>query len=175
MRGCTRRGGVHPRICKSPIDNMTVILYNKRHMNTKAQDPSTKRKHILALIKEAASLVYKLIKILALSKGTIYTHQRKCGNKNCKCSRGQLHSTKALSFSHAGKTHYKSLTKCSFSEFSQLEKQVKQYQKFRRYRSRIVFCFRNLITEINNLEQCLLTTLPTKGVDYAPEKPGREN
>jgi len=38
-------------------------------------------------------------------RGSIYTLRGKCGKDNCRCRRGELHETPALSYSLKGKTH----------------------------------------------------------------------
>lgn len=37
-------------------------------------------------------------------RGSLYTFRRKCGNENCRCRRGELHESPALSFSVGGRT-----------------------------------------------------------------------
>lgn len=38
-------------------------------------------------------------------RGSIYTMRGKCGKDNCRCKRGELHETPALSYSLKGKTN----------------------------------------------------------------------
>jgi len=37
-------------------------------------------------------------------RGTLYTFRRKCGNPNCRCHKGELHESPALSYSVGGRT-----------------------------------------------------------------------
>ncbi len=43
-------------------------------------------------------------------RGTLYTFRRKCGNKNYRCHRGELHESLALSYSVKGRTRLITLT-----------------------------------------------------------------
>lgn len=38
-------------------------------------------------------------------RGSLITVKRKCGNPNCRCARGELHTNPGLSYSVGGKTH----------------------------------------------------------------------
>lgn len=44
-----------------------------------------------------------------LLRGSLMRFRRKCGGKNCRCQRGQLHESWALSYSTSGRTHLISL------------------------------------------------------------------
>lgn len=126
---------------------------------------SKSRQRLLNLSKTITNLASKIISTRFITKGTIYNQKKKCGNKNCKCSRGELHTTRVLSFSHYGKTILKPLTKYSIIELSKIEKQVQNYQRYRRSRAEIVHYFKLLIAEINKLEKNLL-------IEIAPKKAG---
>lgn len=126
------------------------------------QQSSKSKQRLLVLSKILADLISKIIGAKYITKGTIYDQKKKCGNKNCKCSRGELHSTKVLSFSEQGKTHLIPLTKYPILELSTIETQVENYRRFRSNRAKIVNYFKLLIVEINKLEQNLMTELPGK-------------
>jgi hypothetical protein len=154
---------VHPRTCKPPLDNMHALYYYGVHMETiSTSQASANRLQVLTHSKELAALSTALVRIREMTKGTIYIQKRKCGNKNCKCARGELHSTRVLSYKQQGTTRLICLTKYSAAELSRIEKQVRRYQQFRRTRARIVSCFKSLITEINKLEQNVTIPAPTK-------------
>lgn len=36
-------------------------------------------------------------------RGSLYTMRRKCGKENCRCQKGELHETPALSYREGGK------------------------------------------------------------------------
>lgn len=103
-----------------------------------------------------------------VTKGTICEKRRKCGHARCKCAHGDLHVTKILSYSHRGRSRIIHLSKYSEAEYRRLEKQVKEYQKFRSSRGKIVYYFKLLIKEINKMEQNIL-------IEAAPSEKGGDN
>ena len=123
---------------------------------------SRSKQRILALCAEVSSCCDQLLKAAAktITKGSIYTQKKKCGNPHCRCARGQLHTARILSFSHEGKTRLIPLTKYFLIEVMEIEKQVKSYQRFRHNRAEIVHCFKELIGEINKLENALRIEVP---------------
>lgn len=124
---------------------------------------SKARQRLRSFSRDLSSLLNTIINTNAITKDTIYNQKKKCGNKNCKCTRGKLHHTKILSLSHESKTRLIPLTKFTFIELSRIEHQVRYYQRFRRARAEITRYFNTLLAEINKLGQNLL-------IEVAPKK-----
>jgi len=124
-----------------------------------SRQKSNNRLCLFSVLKELSKLVSELVKIQVISKGTVYTQVKKCGNHNCKCAHGRLHSMKVLSVSHKGKTRLKSLTKYPILKLSKLEKQTENYRRFRRIRARITVCHKKFVEAINLLEQSITEEL----------------
>ncbi len=142
---------------------MHALYYYGMHMGTiPTSQASANRLQVLTLSKELTVLSATLVKIREMTKGTIYIQKRKCGNKNCKCARGELHSTRVLSYKQQGKTRLICLTKYSAPELSMIEKRVQKYQQFRRTRATLASRFKLLLSEINKLEQSVTITIPIK-------------
>lgn len=59
-------------------------------------------------------------------RGTLYTFRRKCGNKNCRCRRGQLHESPALSYSVGGRTRLITLTE---DDVPRVRRALERYQE----------------------------------------------
>lgn len=131
-------------------------------MKNKNQEISKNKKQILDISENINSHISDLLKAKNIIKGTIYTQKKKCGNPNCKCASGTPHCAKILSCSYYGKTRLIPLTKYSDIELIEIEKQVKWYQKFRNNRAKVVSYFKQLITEINNLEKNILIEVDLK-------------
>lgn len=145
--------------------------------STSAHEVSQSKQRILGLSADISKYSDQLLRAAAktIVKGTIYTQRKKCGNPNCRCARGELHTARILSFSHEGKTRLIPLTKYSIIEIMELERQVKSYQSFRHNRARIVHCFKGLIEEINKLESALLVEITAKkGAEHGRRKKGQE-
>ena len=130
-------------------------------MNTK--ETSKCRKRLLDQSMLMSSLLGDVIESKPMTKGTVCDLKRKCGKKNCKCAHGEPHSTKVLSSNHHGRTRLLCLTKYPVLQLFNIEKQVKSYQQFRRRRSKVVYCFKSIISEMNKLEKNLLVEVTPKG------------
>jgi hypothetical protein len=142
---------------------------------TAHKQASKNRQQLLAFSKAIARLLEDIIATKTITKGTVYKQEKKCGNLNCKCTRGELHSTNVLSFSDEGRTHLIPLTKYSIFEFSKIKTQAQNYQQFRRTRAEIVRYFKLTISEINKLEQSLVVKVPPrKGENSGTGKRKRE-
>jgi len=130
------------------------------------------RQKILSISKTINRYIESIISSNLVTKGTICEKKRRCGNAGCKCTRGDLHVTKILSFSHKGKSRIIHLSRYSDLELRHLEKRVRRYQQFRRSRAQIVYYFKLLITEINRMEQNILmeAASPGKGGDNGSEE-----
>ncbi len=123
---------------------------------------SKSRQQLLQLSRAITRLCQRIVAAKTLTKGSIYKQKKKCGNTNCKCARGELHSTNILSFSEQGRTRLIPLTKYSIFEFSKIRAQVQNYQQYRRVRAEIVNYFNQIISEINKLEHSLLLEVPAR-------------
>ena len=130
-------------------------------MRSKKQ-ASKNRQQLIRLSKTLPNQLENIISSKNLIKGSICEKRRKCGNPRCRCAHGELHTTKILSFSDGGKSHIIHLSKYSVLELSEIEQQVKQYQRFRKSRAKIVENFKRVISEINKLERSLLIDVNTK-------------
>ncbi len=59
-------------------------------------------------------------------RGTLYTFRRKCGNENCRCRRGELHESPALSYSVGGRTHMITLSE---DDVPRVKKALERYKR----------------------------------------------
>ena len=121
--------------------------------------------------REVSTYLNSIIKAKGLTKGTICDKIRKCGNPHCKCSSGKLHTTKILSLSHEGRSKIIHLGKYPVLELTQIEKQVKAYQRFRVVRAHLASNLKLLMAEINTLEHNLLIEIvPLKGARHGTKE-----
>ena len=121
----------------------------------------------MGMAKAIERLLEEILATKAIIKGTVYKQKKKCGNPNCKCARGKLHTANILSFSEEGRTRLIPLTKYTTNEFSKIRAEAQNYQQFRRARAEIVRYFNLLLGEINKLEQSLLLVVPAKKGGYS--------
>jgi len=102
-----------------------------------------------------------ILKTRTMTKGTVYTLKRKCGNQNCKCNKNnELHSSICLSYSNKGKTKLKILK--TKNEINELKKETIKYKKFRQCRAEIVKKFNQIIKLINQYENKIIKKVGEK-------------
>jgi len=63
------------------------------------------RSKLTAEEKKIVSRIHWLINNPGLLRANVVEMKRKCGNKNCRCTKGKLHKSLYLSQSKEGKTH----------------------------------------------------------------------
>ena len=84
-----------------------------------------------------------------LVKGNVYEITRKCGKPNCVCTRGQLHKSMVLSWSHLGKTRLKSVPQEKLAEIS---RKSEEYLRFRRVRAQVTIIYKQMLDVIDRIE-----------------------
>ncbi len=61
-------------------------------------------------------------------RGTLYTFRRRCGNKNCRCQRGEPHESPALAYSVGGRMRILTLRP---EDVPEVKKALERYKKER--------------------------------------------
>jgi len=114
-------------------------------------DLSHCRQRVERLFGEERALMRVIMARYPLLKGTVYTAKVKCGNKNCKCARGELHTVWRITRSHEGKNRTRSLgrQKELFEKYGQL---TGNYRRFREARARIVEIQIEMVKLMNRIE-----------------------
>lgn len=103
------------------------------------------RKKISILHSQRSKLIFGLLHGKPLILGFSYKLYKKCGNKNCKCARGELHGPyPALSVCKAGKQR---LIMIRREDRLEITKKAERYNKFQHMLAKI----RKIDKEINNL------------------------
>jgi len=99
-------------------------------------------------------LLRGVLSLRELLKGSVYELRTRCGKPSCHCAapEGPRHSTRVLSWSHAGKTRLRSL---SASDFVKLRRLTENYRRFRQVRARLVKLHRQILLTLDQLEQAL--------------------
>ena len=94
------------------------------------------RQKLSSLLAEESSLMKVVMGREALLKGSIYRTRTKCGNRNCKCAKGDLHIVWRITKSEEGRTRTKSL--CKTGDIERYKNLTNNYRQFREARARIV-------------------------------------
>lgn len=92
-------------------------------------------------------------------QGSFYLLKRKCGNPNCRCARGQLHSSWVITRSEGGKDRLYSVPP---SERARLRALTAEYRHYQRARARWVKSQPELVALIDQLAQARMLTWPAK-------------
>ncbi len=117
-------------------------------------DVNNLRKKINLKFSELLILKTKILVKNKMIKGSVYTLKRKCGNPNCKCHHGELHSSICLSYSETGKTKLKMLK--DKKEISNYQKKTGMYREFRQCRAKIVRLTKEIMELINQYEKIMI-------------------
>lgn len=83
-------------------------------------------------------------------KGNVYELARKCGKPTCACTRGELHRSMVLTWSHAGKSKLFSIP---LERLSELEEKSEEYLRFRRARARVTEITKKILGVMDRIEK----------------------
>ena len=112
-------------------------------------DLSRLRHDLVQLRDELGRLLAVFLARDPLVKGSVYALRRKCGKPTCACTRGELHGTVVVSWSEAGRTR---LVPLPPGRRGDLRAGVRQYQRFRRARARLVKLHGEMLALIDALD-----------------------
>jgi hypothetical protein len=85
-----------------------------------------------------------------LVKGTVCEMARKCGKPSCACSRGELHRSTVLSWSHEGKTRLISIPP---ERISELREKSEEYQRLRSARAEVSAVAKKMLAVIDQIDR----------------------
>jgi len=83
-------------------------------------------------------------------KGNVYELARKCGKANCACTRGELHRSMVLTWSHEGKSKLYSIPP---ERLSALQEKSAEYLRFRRARARVTEICKKILGVLDRIEK----------------------
>ena len=83
-------------------------------------------------------------------KGNVYELARKCGKPTCACTRGELHRSMVLTWSHEGKSKLFSIP---LERLSELEEKSEEYLRFRRARARVTEITKKILGVMDRIEK----------------------
>jgi hypothetical protein len=83
-------------------------------------------------------------------KGNVYELARKCGKPACACTRGELHRSMVLTWSHEGKSKLFSIPP---ERLSALQEKSEEYLRFRRARARVTEICKKIVGVLDRIEK----------------------
>ncbi|MDD5704134.1 MAG: hypothetical protein PHU23_19040 [Dehalococcoidales bacterium] len=113
------------------------------------QSLSRLRQELRRLVEELERSLVVAYERSPLIKGNVYEITRKCGKPNCACTRGQLHKSMVLSWSHQGKTRLKSVPP---EKLAELSRKSEEYLRFRRARAQVTIIYKQMLEVIDHIE-----------------------
>src|SRR5207253_11194055 len=78
---------------------MHVIIHIYMQIDNRQEKLSRLRTALLELLERLRQILAVALARTPLVKGNVYEIVRRCGNPNCRCTRGRLHSTMVLTWS----------------------------------------------------------------------------
>lgn len=120
---------------------------------TRAQTLSRLRQELLHLLDELKRSLEVVFGRDPLVKGNVYEMARKCGKPSCACTRGKLHRSMVLSWSHHGKTRLISIPP---ERLEELHRKSEEYLRVRRTRARVSVIYKQMLTVIDRIEKLRL-------------------
>jgi len=86
----------------------------------------------------------------SLVKGNVYEMARKCGKPSCACTRGDLHRSMVLSWSHRGKTRLMSIPS---ERLAELRRKSEEYLRVRRARAHVSVLYKQILAVMDRIEK----------------------
>jgi hypothetical protein len=127
-----------------------------KYINIKNKVRHVKASVIRQKILQDFNELHKLGKVLLtrkpMVKGTVYEFKNRCGKKNCRCRRGELHTRMALSYSEHGRTKLRYL---KADEVRQYQWLTGNYRVFRLARAKLVKLVKEILSLANDLEEVM--------------------
>jgi hypothetical protein len=120
-------------------------MQTKNQLNQLSHLRQTLREHLTDLEK-SLDVVFEREPMI---KGNVYELARKCGKPNCACTRGELHRSMVLTWSHQGKSKLFSIPA---GRLTDLQMKSEEYLRFRRARARVTEINRKILDVMDRIE-----------------------
>lgn len=117
---------------------------------TDTETLSRLRQDLQRLLEELKRSVKVVFGRNPLVKGNVYEMARKCGKPTCACTRGELHRSMVLSWSHRGKTRLMSI---SSERIADLRRKSEEYLRVRRARAQVTVLCKQILAVMDRIEK----------------------
>jgi hypothetical protein len=114
------------------------------------EDLSRLRQDLQRLQSELKRSVKVVFGRTPLIKGNVYEIARKCGKPSCACTRGELHRSMVLSWSHKGKTRLISIPP---ERLAEIRRKSEEYLHVRRARARVSVLYKQILSVMDRIEK----------------------
>lgn len=96
---------------------------------------------------------------LPLVRGSFVVLGKKCGKPNCRCAKGELHSSRYLSWSEGGRTR---LVYVPGGDEMLVRQGSERYRRFREARAALAKLSAQVLAQADALMECLLEAYPPR-------------
>ena len=121
-------------------------MQTKKQLDQLSRLRQTLREHLVDL-ERSLDVVFGRAPMV---KGNVYELARKCGKPNCTCTRGELHRSMVLTWSHEGKSKLFSIPP---ERLSALQEKSEEYLRFRRARARVTEICKMILGVMDRIEK----------------------
>jgi hypothetical protein len=121
-------------------------MQNKKQLDQLSRLRQTLREHLADLEKSLDVVFGRALMV----KGNVYELARKCGKPNCACTRGELHRSMVLTWSHGGKSKLFSIPR---ERVLELQEKSEEYLRFRRARARVTEICKKILAVMDRIEK----------------------
>lgn len=121
-------------------------MQNKKQLDQLSRLRQALREHLVDL-EESLDVVFGRSPMV---KGNVYELARKCGKPNCTCTRGELHRSMVLTWSHGGKSKLFSIPR---ERVLELQEKSEEYLRFRRARARVTEICKKILAVMDRIEK----------------------
>jgi hypothetical protein len=121
-------------------------MQNKNELDKHSRLRQTLRE-LLAELEESLRVAFGRAPMI---KGNVYELARKCGKPTCACTRGELHRSMVLTWSHEGKSKLFSIP---LDRLSEVQEKSEEYLRFRRARARVTEICKKILGVMDRIEK----------------------
>ncbi len=108
------------------------------------------RTALLELLERLRQILAVALARTPLVKGNVYEIVRRCGNPNCRCTRGRLHRNMVLTWSEQGRHRMHSIPPARLAD---LRRKSKDYLRFRRARAEVSVLHKKILKVLDQIQE----------------------
>ncbi len=129
---------------------MHVIIHIYMQIDNRQEKLSRLRTALLELLERLRQILAVALARTPLVKGNVYEIVRRCGNPNCRCTRGRLHRNMVLTWSEQGRHRMHSIPPARLAD---LRRKSKDYLRFRRARADVSVLHKKILKVLDQIQE----------------------
>jgi hypothetical protein len=105
---------------------------------------------LLALFEQLREVLEVALARTPVVKGNVYEIARRCGTRNCGCTRGRLHRNIVLTWSEQGRSHMRSIPRARVAE---LRQKSAEYLRLRRAHAEVSVLHKKILKVLDQIQE----------------------